>query len=403
MHPAGLDHVRPKHSNDTHVMPIIGNNTHMMRKGLICAKQIADWIVSVQQPWNDGNPAAGSIPFEVDHRGDESCAPQWNHAFAIMGLLSSYKEFGETQYEKAALRIAGYLNTLQILDPFDRGAYGGIREFTPQTPWCYVRDALSAAWAFVELYRHTRKEEYLERAKLWGKWFLTNGLDDEGWPWWGCQFGPYTDRAPQMRNDVQGCFHGGSLNFLYQLAEATGDTTWTGEMFVRMADHFIAHIQQDDGFFRSIDRISHKCMADPQRGLHRSNDDWGTLGLLCAYDVTKDGRYLIAIQRFLDAVFRGQREDGHFEQSCAGIPVVLNTVHEGRTHLQRSEVITENAMRRALEALMSRQSSGEVNPRMKGGLLENKDDTVEMRSSCYALIVLLKLCGQQKDYLRVSC
>lgn len=372
----------------------------LKKRGLACARGIADWIVSIQQSWLDGNPAAGSISFEISNRGDESCAPQWNHAFATMGLLSSYKMFGDKQYERSALRMAGYLKTLQILDPFDRNSYGAIREFTPQTPWCYTRDALSAAWAFVELYRHTREEEYLERARLWGEWFLKNGLDDEGWPWWGMQFGPYMDRTPQMRNDVQGSFHGGSLNFFYHLAEATGDGKWTGEFFVRMADHFIAHIQQDDGFFRSIDRKTHTFEGDPQCGLHRANDDLGTLGLLCAYAVTKDARYLTAIRRFLDAVFRGQREDGHFEQSCAGIPVVLNTIHEGGKALERLDGISESAIRRALDALFSRQSQGGINPRMKGGLLENKEDLVEMRSSCYALIVLLKLCGQQKDYLR---
>lgn len=204
-----------------------------------------------------------------------------------MGLLSSVNVFGEKQYEMAALRMAGYMKTLQILDPFARNAYGAIREFTPQTPWCYVRDALSAAWAFVELHRYTREDEYLERATLWAEWFLQHGMDNEGWPWWGCSFGTHRDRAPQMRNDVQGSIHGGSLNFFFHLAEATQDKKWTGDYFVRMADHYVEHIQQDDGFFRSIDRKTHKFETDPQRGLHRANDDLGTLGLLCAYEVTR--------------------------------------------------------------------------------------------------------------------
>lgn len=66
------------------------------------------------------------------------------------------------------------------------------------------------------------------------------------------------------------------------------------------------------------------------------------------------------------------------------------------------ERISGNAIEQALGALISRQSKGEINPLMKGGLLENSKEIVAMRSSCYALIVLLKLCEQQKNYLRVT-
>lgn len=376
-------------------------NEDLRTAGLACARGIADWLVSIQQPFTDDNPAAGSLPAQISRNGAEIRAAQWNNAFAIMGMLSAYREFGDTAYEATALKMAGYLKTLQILDPFSQHAYGAIRELTPQTPWCYVRDALSGAWGFLELYRYTHDDEYLERARLWGEWFLRCGMDDEGWPLWGCPFGPYLDREPQMRNDVQGSFHGGGLNFFYHLAQATGDRKWTGDFFMRMADHFVTHIQQDDGFFRSVSRNTHRFSGDPQNGLHRANDDLGSLGLLCAYKIRKDDRYLKAVNAFLEAVFNEQRDDGHFEESCAGIPVVLNTVHEGGELLSPYGKIKNNEIARALQALYLRQSKGSINFRQKGGMLEKEDGIVNIRASCYSLIVLLKLCGKQQDYLCV--
>jgi len=372
-------------------------------RGLECARGIADWICMVQTPGRDRDPASGRFAWMVMEDGEETAAQNWNMAFAIMGLLSASKAFDEPAYEDAALAMARYLKTLQIFEPEMGDRYGAIREKTPQTPWCYTRDALSAAWAFVELYRHTGEEFWLERAKLWGQWFLAHGMDEEGWPLWGHQFGPFfKDREPQMRNDMQGCFQGGSLNFLYHIGKETGDPVWTGEVFTRMADHFVRYIQQPSGYFISVERATKKPPEeDPQGGLHRSNDDLGTLGLLCAHAVTGNGEYLESVRKFLTGVFASQGEDGRFEKSVAGIPVVLNTIHEA-PEMEPVEGVTDQNAARALEALYRTISDGAKNPRMKGALVETGDTFVCARSSCYALIVLLKLFAGQADYLRVQ-
>ncbi len=375
-------------------------------QGLVCARGIADWLCTVQSPHQEDNAAAGSFPWVIQSNGPEGPANNWNIAFAAMGLLAAYKAFGDPGYERAALRMGRYLKTLQIFEPFLPEHYGAIREKTPQTPWCYTRDALSVAWAFIELYRHTHDAEYLERARLWGEWFLARGRDDEGWPLWMHQFEPFfKGQEPQMRNDLQGCFQGGSLNFLYQIGRETGDPKWTGEPFVRIADFFVEHIQQPSGYFLSIDRATKQPPeTDPQGGLHRANDDLGTLGLLCAYRITGNRRYLASIEKFLNAVFAAQRDDGRFEDSIAGTPVVLNTLYElercpGDARSLVRVSIKEQAIERALAALYATQSDGDRNPRQKGALYEVSDKFVCARSSCYALLFLLKLCAGVPDYL----
>ncbi len=366
-------------------------NENNKKKALVCAEKIANWLCFVQYPYSDRDPRSGTYPASIYPDGKETLANNWNLAFAIMGLLSAYKTFKDPKYETAALRMGDYLRSLQIFDPFNKKHYGAIREVTPQTPWCYTRDALSAAWGFLELYEYTGNEEYLERAVLWAEWFMKNGLDEDGWPLWGIMFGK-CELYVQMRNDIQGNFQGGSLNFFYKLAQITGNKKWTGDFFVKMADFFIEYIQQPSGFFVSIERITKTLpQEDPQNGLHRANDDLGTLGLLCAYKATGDERYLRAIEKFLKAVFSMQDENGYFEDSVASIPIVLNILHEADSLIDTSFVTTENKIR-ALEALYARQSDGKSNPRCAGGFIERtKDKTVRARSSCYALILLLKI------------
>ena len=385
------------------------------RTCLESAQKIADWLCLIQRPLVDDYPPIGYFPFQVLPGGHECPANNWNYAFASMGLLGAFKTFKDPRYETAALAMGRYMKSLQILDLFHGDNHGAIREVTPFTNWCYTRDALSTAWGLIELYRHTHEAEYLERARLWGEWFLRKGCDEDGWPWWGHELEPAYDPAlpgPQMCPQIQGSFQGGSLNFLYQLAKETGDQKWVGAPFRRIADRFVEHIQQPSGFYASIDRATGKPpTADPQGGLHRANDDLGSLGLLCAYKVTGNSAYLASIEKYLTAVFAGQLADGRFEESVACIPVVLNVLHEG-AGIVRKPVVKPEAIDKALTALVDAQSDGRFNSRMRGGILEYGADHkttakggwksgVVVRSSCYALIVLPKLATGTGDYLTV--
>lgn len=381
-------------------------------RAIDCARGIADWLCMVQAPFTDDLPPAGQFPWVVQPDGRQFQANNWNYAFAIMGLLHAAKVFSEPRYERAALAMGNYLAGLQIFEPFRPDDYGAFREVTPYTRWCYTRDALSVAWAFIELHRHTGDAEHLERARLWGEWFLRKGRDADGWPLWGHMFGEFFPiAATQMRNDIQGVFQGGSLNYLYHMNKATGDAKWIGQPFVTIADHFVRHIQQPSGFFVSIERATHRPPpTDPQNNLHRANDDLGTLGLLGAYKITNNRAYLASVEKFLRAVFAAQQPDGRFEETVACIPVVLNMLVEGEGILP-GDIAPPGACERALDALFASQSDGRFNPLMRGGIIEagpphrekiiGRQGFVCARSSCYALIVLLKMTTGQREFLTV--
>lgn len=379
---------------------------NLKSQSMECARGIAEHFCNNQSKHGDNNPCAGSVPWMMYENGQIDLGYNWNHAFSIMGLLSAYHTFGECRYETAALRMGRWLKTLQIFDPFRPQNYGAIRETTPQTPWCYPRDAVSAAWGFIELYRHTGDEEYLERARLFGEWFFAHAMDEEGWPLWGVQLEPFFDHAhPQICNHCQGSFHGGSLAFLYHLAQATGDEKWTGEPFVRMADILVNDIQQDSGYFVTIDRKTKQPPSeDPQKGLHRANDDLCTLGLLGAYRITGDKRYLQGIEKFLTAVCASQQDDGMLDHTVASLPIVLNILYETQG-LLAIPTLTDTFVPKAMARIFSAQSNGDPVASMRGGLIEEpswRDDVVIARSAAYSLIVLVKIFDATLKYLSIE-
>ncbi|MFA5865722.1 MAG: hypothetical protein WC975_13695 [Phycisphaerae bacterium] len=377
----------------------------MNKEGLDVAKKLADWLCRAQNPMIEMNGDAGRLHFTVDEYGRIFPGSQWNSAFAIMGWLGAFRAFGDERYLESAMGAARYLKSLQVFNPFMKNHYGAIREMTSQTTWCYPRDSISAGWAFIELYRFTNDKEWIERAKLFADWFLREALDEDGWPYWGVILEDLMEKKyrPQICNDVQGCFHGGSMNFFYQLAQATNENKWTGEFYIRMADYFVEYIQQKDGFFRSIERKTRKIPEnDPQRGLHRANDDLGALGLLGAYKVTGHNKYLKAIEKFLTAVFANQNDRGMFDNSVAGIPVVLNIIHEAGD-LVKLSFASDDACAKALQALYRAQELCGRNLGTYGGILEEPHihNYVCTRSSCYSLIYLIKKYSGIKDYLSV--
>ncbi len=377
-------------------------------KGLEAAHLIADWICNVQAPWMEESSAPGVIPFSIDHLNNIMPAPSWNYAFASMGMASAYKTFGDERYKTVAIRLSKVLKSLQIFDPFLKEHYGAIRETSSLCPWCYTRDAASGGWGLIEMYRFTNDDEYLERAKLFGDWFLRKGLDENGYPWAGVQFEPPFGKSGAEHTNVEDEWNhtwanceGGCLNFFYQMYKVTGDKSWC-EPMQKIADIFVDYIQQDSGFYMSIDRKTKKPLESNYslNVLHHCNDDLGSLGLLCMYRLSNNPKYLNSVKKFLQAAWSQQRDDGFFEDSVAATPIVLNAIYESKD-LIKIDGLDNKKIERAIAAMFSVQKDKFHNTLMRGALQEHSSKTyvVTMRANCYALILLLKLFAGIEEYL----
>jgi hypothetical protein len=380
-------------------------NASLKTRGLEAARGIADWVCNLQSPWFSESPSPGIIPFAVnDSTAMINAAPEWNYAFMSMGLAGAYKTFNDERYKLVCDRLMQVLSSFQILDPFHQEQYGAIREHSPLCPWCYTRDGISGGWGFIEYYRFSKNTQYLKRAELFADWLIKKGLDNEGYPWFGVLLDPTFDGCPQdhIKNDVQGNFQGGSLNFFYQMYKETGDKKWVAYM-KPIADIFADHVQQDSGYYVSILRDTKKPVPsnDPYAVLHRGNDDLGTIGLLGAYRVTGEKKYLASIEKFLHAVWNDQRPDGFFENSVAASPVILNITWQVQD-LLKLEYVTSEKFNTAIETMLGARCDGFRASHMRGALREQVKAEIPqatMRANGYALITLLKLFAGRDEYL----
>ena len=139
-----------------------------------------------------------------------------------------------------------------------------------------------------------------------------------------------------------------------------------------------------------------------KKGLHRGNDDLGTLGLLNAWNVYHKPEYLKAIQKFLTAVFQTQstREDHLFEVNCAAVPVVLNIVEESRGIVDFQA--SKEACMQAEQALLCRQFPATESIEYAGALDELNNNALCVRSMGYTLIWLLKKYGNDRRFLNAA-
>ena len=78
------------------------NLDHLTPDALRCARALADWIVANQTPDRNADPDSGNFPFSVTAANVPRGANNWNHAFAIMGLLAAADAFQDEKYRTAA-------------------------------------------------------------------------------------------------------------------------------------------------------------------------------------------------------------------------------------------------------------------------------------------------------------
>jgi uncharacterized protein YyaL (SSP411 family) len=374
-----------------------------------CARKAANWLVSNQvqythgQGWSDGN--CGNFTWTVNlHPGEKLLAPEWAASFSLMACASAYKVFGDEKYLSAVKNAAVYLKSLQLFSPFLKKHFGAIREYTPATSWCYVRDAVSAAWCYIALYRLFNEQEYLERARLFMEWLCREGMDRDGFPYWGVELDKngFNFFAPKMNPHLQGTFHGGSLNFFYQLYQATGNKDYIGNRFVNLADLVVERIQQPDGSFATYDtRAGAPVARDPQGGLHAANDDFNTIGLLCAHRITNDKRYMEAVEKFIEYAVPLFSRDAGFGPQRASLPVVANLLMEYEKY-QNKQGYFSTLIEQIFELLLKVQCQSD-NKDLNGAFIEVAGkDFVCARTTQYAVIAILKYLGENDRYLGLS-
>ncbi len=367
------------------------------------AVKVADWLVHNQVTNGyDANHGRFIATVDVTKPDGTTFASDWMIGAASMGLLMMYHRSGDEKYLEAAKRAGQYLLTLQIVDPRNPRFYGAFREDTPQSTWCHPRDGLTAAWALLWLYQETGDERYLDSVKLFNRWFTHEAMD-RGWPAWSFYF---NERQPDY---LQGSFHGGDAAYFFDYYRVTGDATYNERGMKFILDYAMEKFIMPDGRVRVIydadtgNYIEDGKTFDGMQKMHRHNDDFMSISLLDGYCMYKDSRYLKRAEAYARWLISEQREDGGF-----GTPDVPPAAATAPNFLVDLYMITkkEEYLKAAVKAgtyLVTQQELSKENEKVYGGFYgygpgweSGKRTTLNIRTSAYALIALLKLEGKEQ-------
>lgn len=373
------------------------------------AVKLADWFVRNQvrtlNKTGDANSGRFAEFTEVRPRiatGDWST--NWTTGMTVVSLVMMYERTKDKRYLESALSAGRYLASMQVFDARTPRSCGMIREATPQTTMAHPRDALSAAWGMLHLYRATGDKEWLERTKIFAEWFGKYAVK-KGYPAWTV----YTDGSEPYWQ--QGSFHGGSPLYFFDLYKITGNVKWK-KLGLTICDAWIRLFPRKDGSI-SIE-------FDPKTGrdrtfkvkdvphtnwqyMHRFNDDFTALALMRAWKLTKNGKYVLAVRRYLDWVLTQMRPDGTFgrppvDSAAATLIIELLDFAE-----MTGEARFLKACLASVPHFFSLQELKVRDGRVYGGYYcvhkpfsHNLRKSLGVRTAAYALAALLKLEGKRR-------
>ncbi len=370
------------------------------RRCFEAAGRTADWMIAnqIKDPY-DGNYGRFNFTYKVADKAKGGYTPNWIQGVSIMGLLMMWRRTGEVSYLEAARRSGQHLMDLQILDPRNPEYLGGVREDTTHSPWCHPRDGLTGMLGLLWLYEATREQEYLERVNLFNKWFFKHAVKD-GWPLWTFHF----DGRPHVY--LQGSFHGGDGLFFYDYWRITGDEALLDHGLRGIVDYAAEKFLSHDGKVRVIYdaekglHVEDGITFNGMQKMHRHNDDFMSISFLDAWVYYKDELYLKRAEAYAAWLISEQRPDGGFGNPDVppAAPVAGNFLLE-LYRITKKETYAKAAAR-AAEYLLTTQEYNPSDSMAHGGFYGYGDDwssgkkeTLNMRTSAYALIFLLKMEG----------
>ncbi len=338
--------------------------------------------------------------------GKKIYSGNWCTGIFMACLLAMYKRTGKAEYLERAEFAGHYIMGLQNLDARNRRYYGSFREIIPQSLEILPRDATTAAWCLVWLYEATRNPEYLDRAMLFAEWHMEYGMYD-GWPHWAV-FHDDKDTKYYMR----GSFQSGTGLFYHDLFLFTNDPRYIERGLKPIADIYIRDFFREDGSIilqRDIftNQEPKRNDGEVELSMHSFNDDFGGQMLMAASDLFHDEKYRDQARKFALWLAAHQQEDGNFfngvKTVSSAVPIALMYFDELGRHYQDATLM--EAAEKSFAKLLDMQLLESDDPLLHGafeGMVNSPEDNprtiVQLRTSAYALIALLKVEGVVRNF-----
>jgi len=325
----------------------------------------ADWYcnhqIRRQKPYYDANQGRFLYNYHIPS-GTTVWGLQWTMARGIMVLLGAYEIEPKEKYFEAAAIAAEYLRSLQVFDNSDPRWYGAIREEVPQVWHVDVRDLFESISGLMFMYRITRNQDYLYRAKIAGSWALANASDRNDWPaFW---FYLCEDRV-----DWQNKFYVGAGHCYYYLYKGTGYSLWLERGFIPLANGLLENyfdfkkgcviVGSDDAHHGTSGREGESGVA--------VNDDGCGETLLIAYDLLKEDKWIDAAVSYGDYLI--QQKPTSMKAGLALRIIYLYDLARVTGESKYREWADSN-----IEGLLSLQITDSEDPMLQGGYLWEDED-----------------------------
>jgi hypothetical protein len=361
-----------------------------------------------ENPWGGIKDSAdkGRYVYEyVLHKNMARGMGVWGQALAIMDLydLAKRNQKEGWRFLHSVELAANYLKTLQVTDFRLPKSIGGFREHTPQTTQSYPRDAVTGGFGLCRLFKETKDEEWLDRAKLFAEWWIKYGTDAGGWPYITFDLVNQRSREGGMNvvgednaeKFIKGDWQAGSAIFFYQLYKLTKDERYIKKGF--------------DPLIKGLARIYEENLGKPVvEGFHghvpvsHGNDDFALVALICGYRLKKEKRLLELLAERIKQQNSLMDEDGSYP-SLGGTFVsginnmeFLKLVETEKLDIDVSEV--ERCVRKSAEFGLTLQVKEGADLRLLGGVWGQSDhdvarNTIHHRSIGYSINFYLRLEG----------
>ena len=346
------------------------------------------WYVNNQNtnahPWGGAANSADQGRFLYEYcpaTGECRGNGVWGQGVAIMGLLALAKrlDWAGAAYHEAALAAGRYLMSLQILDQRDERLFGAMREANPQWEWLYPRDGATGGMGLCVLYRETKEEEYLYRARTFADWYIRNAMNKDGWPAYSFDF---NKREGEWREP--GVWQAGAGLMFYYLYRLTGEKRYLEEGLRPLMAGYKRICAKSEG----LDELG--------------QDDFAAITAMGACLIYNDAKLLGYVQRRAQVTLKNQDADG----SCPGLAgeyMAGLTWHNfcqfvREKKLRQSLAPYEKAIQKVAEFAPTIQERGPRDMRAYGGLYGQTPfgvsrTVIHHRSVGYALIFMLRCEG----------
>lgn len=332
----------------------------------------------------------------------------WLTGILASTMLDAWKMTGTEEYLKAANDAIRYIYSLQELAPWRTRTYGAIHEVTPQRDGAHPRDGLSAAIALLDHALLTGNDESMQRAVLFGEWFIKYGME-KGYPYWTIRF----DDQP-WEPFWHGSFHSGSAYFMARLFKTTGKAEFLTAAR-QILDFYNANLMDEKGNITVIREHDTMKSLDDRTDLakapigwimmHKYNDDFGALANMTVGKITGEEVYTQKAMLFLNRMREVQRADGGFGPDCwtDSIPnaagMILIELMSAKTLGLLDDSYNDMA-ERSVKYLMNCQVP-EDNEFFKGAFNGMTDkymvdkDYCNARAGAYAVMAMLRFAGEK--------